>query len=240
MINATYTGANDVLGRLVFDGDLTEVLTATFASEARWRITHQAFATNLDFQPTTTTSFTGTIHVNRTLPMLLWANTGNNFSFQAFESLNDGAGPDANWTNVVFNWDQSVLLTDLGDLPVGSHTFDTIGSGFDTELALYTSSGMLLATNDDIAPGNLQSSITQNLGIGDYMLVLGGFNAGFVNGMALPGTSAGAFNVNIDTLLQDSGALAASSFRVYSFSVPEPATFGLLALGGLLIRRRRA
>jgi hypothetical protein len=238
IVNATYLGSNDVLGMLTYDGDLTEVLTATFASEARWRMTNATLGGFIDYQPTTTTSFTGTIHVNRSSNVLTWANTNDNFTFQAFESLNDGAGTDANWTNVVFNFAPSVVITDLGDLAVGSHNFDTFTSSFDTELGLYSSAGSLIASNDD--SGGLQSLITQNLGVGDYHLVLGGFNTIFATGFATPGTANGNYNLQIDGVNVDSGALANGAFRVYSFHVPEPATIGLLALGGLLIRRRRA
>lgn len=238
VINATYTGSDDVLGTLTFDGDLTEVLTATFASEARWRISNATLGGFIDYQPTTTTSFTGTIHVTRTSTVLTWANNGDNFTFQAFESFNDGAGTDSNWTNVEFDFHNSVVITDLGDLAVGSHNFDTFTSAFDTELGLYTAAGSLIASNDD--SGGLQSLITQNLGVGDYMLVLGGFNTLFAHGLATPGTASGNYNLQIDGINVDSGALATGAFQVFSFHVPEPATIGLLALGGLLVRRRRA
>ncbi len=83
-------------------------------------------------------------------------------------------------------------------------TLNTIGSKFDTEIAIYNSAGHLVATNDDIAPHNLQSQLKfgqeQPLPAGNYTVVLSGSSTIFRDGNILPGTSKGGdFQINLET-----------------------------------------
>ncbi len=68
--------------------------------------------------------------------------------------------------------------TALSTKPV---TIDTIGSSFNTLLAVYTGNSLnnlsLVASNDDIAPGNLQSRLTFNATAGVvYQIAVDGYN----------------------------------------------------------------
>lgn len=83
-------------------------------------------------------------------------------------------------------------------------TLNTIGSKFDTEIALYNASGYLVATNDDIAARNLLSQLkfgqNQLLPAGNYTVVLSGSNTIFRTGNIIPGTSKGGeFQLNLET-----------------------------------------
>jgi hypothetical protein len=71
-------------------------------------------------------------------------------------------------------WVQVELIADCEDV-----TVDTLGSLFDTEIALYNSSGDLIGSNDDFG-GGLQSSFTATgLAQGTYYVAAGGFDAIF-------------------------------------------------------------
>jgi hypothetical protein len=70
-------------------------------------------------------------------------------------------------------------------LPCVFTTFDTIGSDFDTEMAIFDDQGTLLASNDDIEPGNLQSAIDIRLDPGLYFVAVTGFNAVFADGFSV-------------------------------------------------------
>jgi hypothetical protein len=55
--------------------------------------------------------------------------------------------------------------------------FDTVGSSFDTKLALYSDCVTEIGCNDDIAPGNLQSELSLPMLTGQTVLVvIDGFN----------------------------------------------------------------
>lgn len=81
-------------------------------------------------------------------------------------------------------------------LSAGSWTFDTADSPLpedhDTCLALYNSSGVLVATNDDIdvVGGDYRSSITQTLAAGTYYLAVGGYDATVGNGFTFTGAAS--------------------------------------------------
>lgn len=111
----------------------------------------------------------------------------------------------------------------------------------DTEIGLYNSLGSLLVTNDDInfgggvntsrvwaggtPPAQVPAGGTAgpaSLPAGTYYVAVGGFNSTF-------GAAFAATSTSLET-----GSLA------LTIRTPEPATIGLLVLGGLtLIRRRR-
>ncbi len=57
-------------------------------------------------------------------------------------------------------------------------TFDTFGSNFDTEMAVYDRNGDFVTFNDD-ANGTLQSEISRTYAPGEYILVLAGFDTAF-------------------------------------------------------------
>jgi hypothetical protein len=69
---------------------------------------------------------------------------------------------------------------DLGVVgEAGTININTVGSGFDTELGLWDLAGTLVASNDDIVPGNLQSEIEIGLAPGVYFVSVSGYNTFF-------------------------------------------------------------
>lgn len=98
------------------------------------------------------------------------------------------------------------------------------GASFDTMLQLFNSSGTLLAQNDD-SQGTLQSTLSQILNSGNYLLGVSSFPNFAGDGPTYDiygyggGYSSGDYSVKLDT---------------ETASVPEPASvLGLLALGAM-------
>ncbi len=238
----TYAGPSTIFSSLTFTGDLTEINTATFASEADWDIFNNTTGGSLlGYDPTTTTGFTGTINISNTVGGLFWANTGDEFQFDSFESFDDGGDgvADAEWNNASFEFSGAVAPTALGNFS-SNLTIDTDGSAADTEIAVYTLDGTLVDTNDDNGGGGLWSLLNLSLADGEYILVVGGFNSLFGDGLATAGTATGGFTVDFNNGNVASGTLGSGEFSVYSFTIPAPGSAALLGLGGLAaIRRRR-
>ncbi len=209
----------------------------SWLSEARWNLQNQTSGAGASVQLSTTqNTWAGTVNLSGSFSILSWANTGDTYRFESFESFND-TGVDASWTNVSMTFNPLAGIIDLGTLGAGDFNFNTFGSGFDTEIALYTSGGTLLASNDDSGAG-LQSQILSTLGDGSYYLLVGGYNSGFVNGAAAPGAASGTYVLNVNDSVYG-GELATNSFAVYSFTIPTPGALALLGLGGLVAARRR-
>ncbi len=273
-------------GSITLEGDLTSVLAGTFASEARVRITNPAGQIFNSLQWTSTGTYT-TLHIGPAtqggLNPALNGNSVGNWSFEFFESFDDGAGADSTWTNLSISVNDYVPpppppATNLGNVVdtssdyavadmTANHTggairwysftlnsavdnalatwldIDSETSNFDTEIGLYTSTGALIASDDDDGSGTqsqlsfgqtaptrtIGTSVGGNgrdgaLGPGTYYIAVGGFNTTFGPDFNVTTTSTnttGVFNLNIRT------------------NVPEPASLALLALGGLALIRRR-
>jgi hypothetical protein len=228
---------SQLIGSIRVRGTLTEVNTATFASEARWNFANTSKGYNASHQVFTQGSFTGSISGDRTFGVLQWWSDGDTWRGESFESFND-SGLDAQWTNVVVDYISATVI-DLGFYTSGSaFDIDTAGSSYDTELALYTASGTLIAQNDDAI--GLQSRINAGvLADGAYYIVVGGYDSQFANFSAAGGNAFGNHNLNINGTSVGSGATAANQLVVYSFFVPTPGSFALLGLAGLAAGRRR-
>ena len=99
----------------------------------------------------------------------------------------------------------------------------------DTELGLYNSNGVLIATNDDedfgagVLTSLLDSASVGNLADGTYYIAVGNFNTVF---------GAANFEVSSDSTASGTNKLTVSF-------VPAPASAALLGLGGLAAARRR-
>lgn len=251
---ATITGSNAVGGGLfstvTFSGDLTEINTGTFGSEARFR------AGISEYQVTTTGGFTGTLNLtNEITNGIFWApSTTGTVNVDTFESFDDGGDgvADATWENVDFLLDGAVNVVDIGDFTEGSSfVFDTEGSTgiTDTELGGFGEFGSLLGNDDDGGTGTLSlfdfdaANGGAPLGVGEYYLVLGAFNTLYADGsVTTTSTATGDYNINLNGASVDSGTLAAGGLQTLTFSVvavPEPASLSLIAIVGLGLCVRR-
>ena len=100
--NYNHAGPDFVPGTVTFEGDLTRVISGDFLSENRIRICNPTLQC-ANFQLSTTSSYSGTVHVG---PVTI--NTGGfytnssigNWTFEMFNSADDGSGPDATWANL--------------------------------------------------------------------------------------------------------------------------------------------
>ena len=257
----TYTFANSFLwgGSVTINGVLREVNTGTFASEARIRAISpfNGESNGVDIQPFTSGGFTTSVtatNVNR----LLGGFTGTPFNvggqtwtFSMYESFND-AGEDAQWDSLAVTFNAFVPPTPPACINLGTWnatqidtdgSFDGTGARTDTELGLYDSNGILLATNDDIAGTNFNSILT-GLSLTNgatYYVAVGGFNTAFTNGFGVtPGTATGAFTLNVNGVAGvATGALASGAVNWYCFTAPAPSALALLGLGGVVAGRRR-
>ncbi len=93
------------VGQIRVSGSLTEILTATFASEADIRVTAPN-GTVYTLNPFTTTGFTGTVTVTNytfNLPTA-YADAAGTWTLEFFESFNDGPGADAVWDTITIDF----------------------------------------------------------------------------------------------------------------------------------------
>lgn len=246
-ISHNYAGPSVILTQLDFQGDLTSTGIGSFRGEARWNIRNvTAGGANSNFQFQTGNAWTGPDTINASRGIFAWANAGDTFAFEAFESFNDGGDAvDAIWTDVSFDFHTVASVTNIGSFGSSStFDFDTATSSFDTELSLYTANGTLVETNDDATGLGLQSRLNMGtLAIGEYYLIQSGFNSLYFNGLAVAGAASGDLNVQLNGNTFFSGAHAGNTFTAFSFEViPEPSSLLALAgvaLVGLTTRRRR-
>ena len=248
--SATYTGSSTIFSSFTFGGDLTSQMAGTWESDSAIAVSVPGSSVDYSFTPSGNGSYSGTVNVAASFNGLFWYNNGDVANFETFQGFDNGPGVDATWSNVAMDWSGSVThFGSLGTFAGGStFLFDTAGStGIDdTELALFSSTGTMLGTNDDTTTDLLSSLDSGALAAGDYVLVLGGYNSFFANGIAVPGSDAGtfgAFNLNLNGSSVSTGSLDPGTFKTYTFTVapvPEPASMAALGLGvAALLRRRR-
>jgi hypothetical protein len=236
---AVYNGPNSIFSNVRIQGTLNDGGVGSWASEARWNIGNTSFGTSVNYQSTTQTGGFTTVAIDASFGGLYWANTGDTFRAESFESFVDSAAaPDAQWVNTTIEYSTAPTIVSLGNYNEGSFDLNTFGSNFDTEIALFSLDGTLIATNDDT--GGLQSQVIETLGIGSYIVVIGGFNSSFGDGVALAGAAFGDYELNINGSLAASGTTATREFAVFQINViPSPSSAALLGLGGLMTARRR-
>ncbi len=141
--------ASNMVDKIHVSGRLYEVDTATYASEARFRVTF-ADSTFVDLQPFTTNSFTNFIDVaDYSFDLVPNRSASTIVSIEAFDSYDDSVdGTDSNWSNLCFAYD----LACPADVDDGSGT-GTSDGGVDINDLLYFlaqyEGGLLPADLDD-------------------------------------------------------------------------------------------
>ncbi|MBL4592064.1 MAG: PEP-CTERM sorting domain-containing protein [Phycisphaerales bacterium] len=139
----------------------------------------------------------------------------------------------------------------------GSYTFDSQGSNLeftgeriDTELGLWDSTGLLLASNNNISSSNTWSRVTESLTAGVYFIGVSEFNSvfedNFINtGSAFEPGDIGSVWLNINGMFANSifsGDFSLLDQETGFFKVtviPAPSAMALLGLGGIAVGRRR-
>jgi hypothetical protein len=225
-----FAGPDFVPGTLTFAGTLDKVISGTWASEARWRITNPA-GQAVTFQPTGTTSYTGPLAVGPVsaggLQGFFTGTSVGNWAFDAYESYDDGAGADSIWTNVSFQFDDYVPDTDEADflaqvLPnyyledfngysYGSYTDPTLplgpvnGFGY-TISAVGTGSNNLYSGDGNMSTDSALDSLRIDF-TGDPVTAIGGwFYAGDINGNYIVNDVIIALSDGTTTTLSPTGA----------------------------------
>jgi hypothetical protein len=137
----------------------------------------------------------------------------------------------ARWANVELELSYQTppvsppLDTNLGTI-AGPHepfSINTTGD-FDTEIAVYSETGAVIAKNDDAASAPIPtvlSAINFDIGLpaGNYIAALGGFNTTFANGYSItPGSVAGNYGLHLANASTE-GVLSAGQFAFVGFSI---------------------
>ncbi len=116
---------------------------------------------------------------------------------------------------------------DLGMLLIARETFsiDTLGSDFDTELAVYSNDGTLIDSNDDEPGGDTTSEITFPAGLpaGEYFIALGSFDTLYEDFFSASSNGDGGNWILNSSSSTTDGALAASTVQWFRFTVENPA-----------------
>lgn len=249
-------GEQNITGQLTGSGytsvavsvEWSPVSGGPWSSEAIWALTDGPLATAVEFYadpgPAANSANNGS-PVTLTWNAFLSSPVGNStplwfLSLQTFDAV-------ANWGNVSLTFGNDVITPpssiDLGVVADETDIFNigTEASDFDTEIGLYSSTGALLASDDDSGAG-LTSLIAGNqLDAGVYYLAVGGFNTAFAGGFNVVGgddTGVVGGVVNNTTF----GGTIDSEGQVlwYSFTVvPTPGALSVLGLGAVVAGRRR-
>ncbi|MEI7577955.1 MAG: PEP-CTERM sorting domain-containing protein [Armatimonadota bacterium] len=244
----TYSGPSTIFTSLAFSGRLTSVAGATWESDSLWNVTGTGVGPGYQLMPSGNGPYSAPVDINVSTKGLFWFQGGASVNFGAFQDSNAPNTVQASWTNVSFNYSNSIShVASLGTfVNPSSLTFDTNGSTgiSDTHIALYTASGTKLFEDDDSGTDLLSSISTTNLAHDNYILVIGSFQSTFADGFAIPGVDSlnyGAYNLNVNGSSVGTGTIAAGEFKTYSFQVvPEPGTMAVVGLGvAALLRRRR-
>ncbi len=266
VLTHTFTGGFN-LGRVDWAGVLSEVNTGTFASEARIQITPSVgapFALQLSsvggFGPAPiNVSGSGFVGPQGMDPAGLW-------SFEFFESFDDGNDADANWDNL------TLTLTDeltppgfnpipLGNLAAGTNSYSNplaAGQVQWYELTIPAIGGtdfLNISTDANFAPSSADTELGLYDSAGNFiatddddgpgLLSLLAHGNGGADGDLAAGTyyiAAGGFNTTFG--LTNFGATSSSSRAgkltlIIDSNVPEPTSMALLALGAVAALRRR-
>lgn len=134
----------------------------------------------------------------------------------------------ARWANTVLELSYHTppmaptLDVDFGTIAHEFGPFSIVTTGdLDSELAVYSSTGEVLAKNDDAIGTTVNSELSFDYGLpaGRYIAAVGGFNTTFADGYGVtPGASSGDYGLNVAGK-SAAGALAAGQVSYVGFSV---------------------
>lgn len=113
------------------------------------------------------------------------------------------------------------VATALGTIANAGEQFEInlTGSGFDTEMAVYDSSGFVLFINDDFVGTASGVDFTEGLAAGTWYVAVIGYNGAFGDGfLTQPGTAGGSFVLNHPQGVEN-GALNSGETLWFSFDV---------------------
>jgi hypothetical protein len=244
-INSSYSGASTLFGSFSISGTLTDVAAGAWASDSSWIVSNNTRGNGFGVTPGANGTYSS-VNVSGATTGLFWANQNDAYTFESAQNFdNDLNGNDAVWTNMSMSFSGTPVVHALSPINAANPvTFDTIGSTYDTVIALYSSNGTLLNTDDD-SGGNLTSQLSLGTMIGgSYYLTVASFgtssNFDFQNGLALGGDDSGSTVVHLNGNSIYTGAHAANTLDTFSFTVvPEPATFVVLGGGLMYLAKRR-
>lgn len=270
-----YAGPAFLPGSFRFSGDLTSGGIGSWATEARWRVTApsgEIFTMSAGLPGSVTGSFTSTnfsnVTVNTAGALSGVANSVGTWTFNAFESFNDGgASVDATWSNFSFDFDDFVPPTpptafNLGNLAPGGMVMGqnayvantvqwykvTLGAAIPAgELFRVHTAGNTLVGNS-FGDGDTEIALFDSLG---NVIASNDDQGGFrwskidiTTGMAAGDyyIAAAAYDLSFGTGWTASASDAGTVTGDMKITViPAPGSLALLGLGGLIgLRRRRA
>jgi hypothetical protein len=138
MLTSTLVGGF-VANNVVVTGTLTEVLTATYASEADIAIT--APGGSVAANGATTSSYVGTIAVGPTATAIATPfDPAGLVSFEFYESFDDGPGTDQIWDDITIEFQNVTVqngMFDLGMLPSDGSVVSATGTNVNGGLDFY-------------------------------------------------------------------------------------------------------
>lgn len=243
-VEPTYTGPDMVVNRMRIQGTLNKVHPNTLANDSVWRLyAHTGFNPAFSAWPqlTTQTTYNTPLSLDGSLYGLFWIKNYPLYRFECFEAGGNETGLDAQWTNMTFTFYDAAPVVTTGP-GTGTVSIDTLGSNFNTSLALYRSNGVLVGQDEDGGgPDGTSRLDFSGLAPGTYYIVATGMGGSFVNDGATAGVTGGDLMVHLNGMHVHSGMLEPGQSMNFQFEVvPEPAALaGVLAGIGLLARRRK-
>lgn len=265
-----YAGSAFNLGDIVFSGNLTSVIAGTFGSEAAVAVTNPTgivgtvglgsgatFAGTVPVGPTTITGGGG-----------LWGNNVvGTWTFEFFETFDDGAGADASWDSVNFDFfaqgavnppaatNVGVNPTLMVSEPIAAaqviwYSFDLTGGAGNNPWSIDTigSTNTGGAFGDDDTEIGLYDAFGNLIATNDDADFGGGILTSILDDASVGALADGTYFVAVGNFNTDfaagfgatSTSTASGTSKVNFNFVPAPASAALLGLGGLAaIRRRR-
>ncbi len=222
---------------------LTEIATATFGSEFQVRIFFAAAPTlYAQLQPTSTTSYTGSLTVapdtTRTLtgPLLLGnIVSGAQWRMEIADTFNDGTAGLSEQTATDFKFTLSAVQPPIQSWTISGDTYDAIGDSSNPVIALGTYSGPSYTLGSEVrvsggtvtkvdAAGSAATAVVvlRNSANPYYRLVVAPTTSSGTAGVPQAATNRSIF---LGTLLSPTASPASYSFDLYGATIPTGSTW---------------